>query len=246
MSKLQVLMPMGGLGQRFRDVGIRTPKPLIPVRGVPMFSKALSSLDPFVGSISLTVVTQIEYQERYELGDKIIAAEPDATIAYIDRKTGGAVDTAMEAESLLNPDDPLIVMDCDIAFSSPDFFDMLGRVMDGRGADGMLLTFSSNDPRYSYVQVDASGFAVRTAEKEAISSSALMGAYFFSRAADFIEASRALLSKPLNQDRKEYYVSMVFNELIQAGRKIRVVKGDFYSFGTPEELERFSVTGMPI
>ena len=70
MTTLQVLMPMGGLGQRFRDVGVFTPKPLIEVGGIPMFKRALRSLAARAG-FAPRVVHRID---SLELVDDLILA----------------------------------------------------------------------------------------------------------------------------------------------------------------------------
>jgi NDP-sugar pyrophosphorylase family protein len=242
---LQVLMPMGGLGQRFRTVGITTPKPLIEVGGVPMFQRALRSFDPWTGPRTVTVIVRADDDREHHLAEAVTAAEPDADIVLLHRDTRGAVETCLEAADRLDPDQPLVITDCDIAFDSPAWFGAMARAAAG-GADGLLLSFASSDPRYSFAEVGPDGAVVRTAEKRAISSHALAGVYSFARAGTFLEAGRQLVARQVDASMPEYYVSLVFNELISAGRRIALVDGDFYCFGTPEELERFERTGAPV
>jgi len=240
---LQVLMPMGGLGQRFRNAGFATPKPLIPVDGVPMFRRALASFAPYPGERSLTVVVRQDDDERNGISALIREADPAATIVPLTRDTRGAVESALEARDVLDPAAPLVVMDCDIAFVSPDYFSTIDREP---AFDGVLLSFASSEPRYSYVEVDTEGLAVRTAEKDPISRHALMGAYYFRRADLFFEAGDRLMARQISQDMKEYYMSLAFNELITSGRRVAVASGDFFCFGTPEELEYYRATGNPV
>ena len=35
-TPIQLVIPAAGAGSRFREVGIATPKPLIPISGIPM------------------------------------------------------------------------------------------------------------------------------------------------------------------------------------------------------------------
>lgn len=244
-GRLQVLMPMGGLGQRFRDAGISTPKPLIEVRGVPMFKRALASLDAYPGEKSLIVVVREEHQRDFRLADLIREVQPDAQIVMLDHDTRGAVETAFTAAGVLDPDAPLVVMDCDIAFESDEYFSRIAEAVESGAPEGLLLSFTSTDPRYSYAATAADGSVSRTAEKDPISDSALMGAYFFVSASVFLEAARGLLATPISAEMKEYYVSLLFNRLIEDGRSVGLAKGEFYSFGTPTELARFEATGLP-
>ena len=120
MATLQVLMPMGGLGTRFRKVGITTPKPLIEVGGVPMFQRALASFAPWTGEKTVTVVVREDNDREFDLARQVVAAEPSADIVLLDHDTRGAVETCLEARDRLDPDQPLVIMDCDIAFDSPE------------------------------------------------------------------------------------------------------------------------------
>ena len=40
---IQLLIPMSGQGNRYRQAGYQEPKPLIPVNGVPMISRLLEN-----------------------------------------------------------------------------------------------------------------------------------------------------------------------------------------------------------
>jgi choline kinase len=80
---INVLMPMAGLGSRFRAAGIDIPKPLITVDGKPMFARAL---DSFAGrEISLTVVVRQEDEDAYGLRREIyrFARHPTSLITMV-------------------------------------------------------------------------------------------------------------------------------------------------------------------
>jgi NDP-sugar pyrophosphorylase family protein len=246
MATLQVLMPMGGLGTRFRKVGVTTPKPLIEVDGAPMFQRALRSFDPWAGDKTVTVVVRADDDAEHGLADRVLAAEPAARIVLLDHDTRGAVETCLEARDRLDPDQPLVIMDCDIAFDSPAYFGALEAAVHQRDVDGLLLSFASTEPRYSFAEVGPDGHVVRTAEKQAISSDALMGVYSFTSARVFLDAADRLMAKQIDAAMPEYYVSLIFNELIASGRRVGLVRGDFYCFGTPEELAAYQATGLPV
>lgn len=246
MATLQVLMPMGGLGTRFRKVGISTPKPLIEVGGVPMFQRALRSFDAWPGDKTVTVVVREDNDREFDLAARVRGVEPSADIVLLDHDTRGAVETCLEARDRLDPDQPLVIMDCDIAFDSREYFRVLQAAVESRDVDGLLLSFHSDEPRYSFAEVGEDGTVVRTAEKQAISSDALMGVYSFTSARVFLEAADRLMERQIGAAMPEYYVSLVFNELIGSGRRVGLVRGDFYCFGTPEELAAFEATGRPV
>ena len=86
MNRVQVLMPMGGLGSRFSKHGYKTPKPLITVDGVAMFLRALQSFKPLEDIVYIFVIRE-EHVQKYKLDKKILDLLPDAKIATIDNPT---------------------------------------------------------------------------------------------------------------------------------------------------------------
>lgn len=232
-------MPMGGLGQRFRDAGFDTPKPLIDVEGVAMFQKALAAYDDYAGDKRYLFVIRKDTDDEYGLGEQIKGLLPDAQIKILDHNTRGAVETCLIAEDFIDPELPLVIMDCDITFNAPLYFEMMQQAVENDSFDGLLLSFDSSDPRYSFAEIDENGLVVRTAEKVAISNNALMGAYFFTRASTFLDAAHTLLNREISETMKEYYVSLIYNILIDCSKRIGLAKGSFTSFGTPEELQNY-------
>ncbi len=243
MVELQVLMPMAGLGTRFRKAGIVLPKPLIPVDGEPMFLRALKSFDGFNGTTTYTFIVRSDTERDFHISDEITERFPGAELVTIDGPTRGPAETALLAEHVIDPDLSIVVIDCDLAFESREFLDSMTEASRVGDPDALLLSFRSSNARYSYAKIDSSNRVLMTAEKRVISENALIGAYFFSKASSMFVAIRSLLAKPLDESCPEYYMSMVCNELIELGGVARMVRGKFDSFGTPEELIRYQGRG---
>lgn len=236
MAKLQVLMPMGGLGSRFAKAGYTTPKPLIPVDGKEMFLRSLDSFKP-IDDISYIFVIRKDHDEQYDLKNSIQALLPEAKIFILDHDTDGAVETCLIAESAIDDATPIAIADCDIYFESKGYFE---RVSDDT-VDGMLLTFTSEDDRYSYVELDDNGNAVRTAEKVVISNNAILGGYYFKSGELFKEVAHEFVDKPLPENLKEYYMSHLFNILLERQKRVVIAPIDEkHIFGTPEELDAYN------
>ena len=236
-STLQVVMPIGGLGSRFAKAGYHLPKPLIPVRGTPMYQLALTSLDAFDGQKKLYAIVRQEHQDLYGLADRLFESAPLADVCMLPSNTRGAAETVSRVLDRLDPDLPVIVMDCDLRFRSSDFFASIAE--EALPFDAALLSFESTDPRYSYAVTNEAGEVLQTAEKNPISNQALIGAYFFSRASLLKRGVEALLSKSITPEMPEYYMSLVFNELLREKKKVQLFQGEFDSFGTPVELRSF-------
>lgn len=231
---------MGGLGQRFRDEGYATPKPLIEVNGTRMFLRALASYDAIECEKSVLFVVRQDAEDEYGLATSIRDIMPEAKVAMLDHNTRGAAETALVARDMIDPDSPLIIMDCDFEFTSNEYFSYVQEILEGVTYDGVLLSFTSDNPRYSYAKVGSDGFVMETAEKVVISNSALWGAYCFGSGKLFTEYADKLLAKGLSSERKEFYISYIYSEMIADGRKIRLARADtFHSFGTPIELNEY-------
>lgn len=237
MRRLHILIPAGGLGSRFTNAGWDVPKPLIPVDGMPMFLKALSSFDPLPCRKAITLIIRAELDEKYAFRSHIKQLLPDANVVIIPSLTRGSVETCLAAAHLIEPDDGLVVLDCDLWFNSPAYMTLISETLSGeRKIDGGLLTFENDSDRYSYV-LSSGTHAVRTAEKKVISNTAIAGAYYFSTGQIFLNYARRVLQSPPDP---EYYTSHIFNLVLSDGGLIDVAPVESYaSFGTPEELARY-------
>lgn len=246
MRSLHVLLPMGGLGSRFADAGYELPKPLVPVDGVPMFRKALSSLDGWEVPAVTTAVLRAEHEEEFGLATRIRDELPGARVVVIEELTRGAVETCLAAEPLMTGDRGLLVLDCDLWFRSEAYGALVRDVLGGeRELAAGLLTFRSDLARYSYAEL-AGGRVVRTAEKVVISEHALAGAWFFGTEGTFLRAARALLERNLSAEMPEFYLSLLYNLILAEGGAVEAAEvEDYASFGTPEELERYRARENP-
>lgn len=240
--KIHVIMPMAGEGSRFKEAGIDTPKPLIKFKDICLFQHSLSILDG-INIATRTFIVRKEHVEKYNIDKEILKIYPDAIILKIDKTTRGAAETVMIAVRalinlmLIDFNDSLVVMDCDVKVESEDW----RNIIQNPKADGILLTFNSTDDRYSYAAVKH-GRVTYTAEKNPISNHAITSPYFFKRVSDFfdmfIEMEKFFSSD--TQTYKEMYMSVIYNFLcVNKNKKVITVDVDkIISLGTPEELEK--------
>jgi dTDP-glucose pyrophosphorylase len=240
MRELHVVMPMAGLGSRFSDAGFTTPKPLIPVDGMPMFLKALSSLEGWGLRTSQTLILRRQHETEFQLATLIQRHLPSCQVVIIEEMTRGAVETCLRAEHLMKGERGVLVMDCDLWFDSPRYRELVRAALaDSEPLAGGLLTFPSQEPRYSYALCEGER-VVRTAEKKVISDSAIVGAYFFGTERLFLGAAKKLMERNISADMREYYLSLLYNILLEEGGSVKAARVEGYaSFGTPEELRHY-------
>lgn len=242
MRPLHIIMPMAGEGSRFLKEGWTTPKPLILLKGEPLFKHAISSVHIEGVPMKYSFIVRQEHIDKYQIDRNIRSFLPEANVFSVLKTTRGAVETCLMAESAIAADDGIVVMDCDLEFRSKAYTDGIHRILSQSAEDadgGMLVSFESDQPKYSYAEIDAHNRVVRTAEKEVISNHALCGAYFFSTGRGFLAVAHRLLNEK-NFSKPEFYVSLLYNYLLEKGETVMLAEmEEYYSYGTPEELKRY-------
>ena len=242
MRNLHIIMPMAGEGSRFRDAGWTTPKPLIELKGKPLFVRAIESVKVPGVEMKYSFIVRTEHIDLYGIDKSIKAILPDAQVYSVEKTTRGAVETCMIAEENIADSEAVVVMDCDLEFRSPGYRRLIENAlsMDAELArGGVLVSFTSQLPKYSYAEVGDDGLVKRTAEKEVISDHALCGAYFFASGRQFKEIAHRLINAPV-MEKPEFYVSLLYNYMLRDGDPVRLAEMEMYrSYGTPEELSQW-------
>ena len=237
---LHIIMPMAGEGSRFIKDGYTTPKPLIEVNGVPLFKRAIDSIEIDGVTMKYSFIVRQEHIDKYNIDTQIKEYISEANVFVVQQTTRGAVETCLIASPAIDDTDAIIVMDCDLEFRSKQFTDIITTALEKDNIGGALVSFNSNLPKYSYAEVDDNGYVIRTAEKEVISNHALCGAYFFSTGKLFKYVANNLLLEA-NFDKPEYYVSLLYNYVLKMGKQVQLASLDgYYSYGTPEELKQYT------
>lgn len=242
MRALHIIMPMAGEGSRFMKEGWTTPKPMIELHGIPLFKRAIGSVHVDGVTMKYSFIVRQNHIDEFGIDKGILSFLPEANIFSVRKTTRGAVETCLMAESAIDDNDAVVVMDCDLEFRSKRFVELIKDALlksrlEAKG--GALVSFESESPKYSYAEVDAHSVVLRTAEKEVISNHALCGAYFFGSGKRFKEVAHQLMNEQ-NFAKPEYYVSLLYNYLIAAGEKVYLAPmEEYYSYGTPEELNRY-------
>lgn len=233
-NKVHLIMPMGGAGSRFFKNGFVMPKPLIEINNKPFFYWATRSISKYVELEDLTFVVLQEHIDDFGIDKSIKKYFPNANIVIIPQLLNGAVLTCIEGVKTIVDDNPIIFNDCDHAFLCSSFNDFCN-AGDFDNIDGALLTFISEDPKFSFLELDDNQNVIRTIEKVVISDKAICGAYYFKNKEIFLNNAMEYL-KECNYS--EYFMSGVYNTMIKNKLIIKNFTVDNHlPFGTPEEYE---------
>ena len=235
MEGIHLIQPMGGGGTRFGNKGFELPKPLIPLQGKPFFYWAVQSVLKSCAFRDLTCVVLKEHVEKFSIDKEILKYYQDARIVVIPEVTEGAVITGIKGVEWIKDDRPILFNDCDHAFISREFSGFC-KNGDFELYDGALLTFDSNNPAYSYVRYNEDGQVAGTIEKKVLSRDAICGAYYFKNKENFMNSAKEYLKAC---SYSEYFMSGIYNVMINAGKSIGVLHLDEHiTFGTPEEYDQ--------
>jgi len=230
---------MAGLGSRFAVAGYIDPKPLIDVFGKTMIEAVIENLTP-KQPFQFIFICQRHHYIDYELERLFKRSLGSAwRCVQIDGVTEGAACTVLKAEHLIDNESNLVIansdqlVDCEIS----DFLERANK----SDVDGLIMTFPADAEKWSYVRIDASGFATEVAEKRRISPHATVGIYHFASGHAFVHAAKAMIRKSIRVN-GEFYVAPAYNELIQDGARIALweIEGNaMHGLGTPDDLAAY-------
>src|SRR3989338_3086018 len=235
--KMKVVIPAAGLGSRFTEKGITTPKPLIEILGKPMVKWAVDSL-PFVKPSDLIFVIRKEHADKHQLDKKLREIfSPEIRVIVIDYVTEGAACTVLLAKEFINSGEPLIVSDCDHYFRNKAYNKLVTQTP--RDVKGVIPVFKAKGVKWSFTKFDKSHVVSQVAEKVRISDYANIGGYFFAKGSDFVSAAEEMVGKKM-KIKSEYYVAPVYERLLARNFKIMAaVCEEVWGLGTPEDVEKF-------
>lgn len=228
--KPNVLIPMAGLGSRFIKEGFKVPKQIINIKDKHLIDISLDCID--YKDCNLIFVVRDEHVYNFHM-DELLKKKfgNDIGIVILDKLTDGSVCSCLYAEDHIDNEEPLVIHTLDIEFRP--VFDP--HTLNDLDEDGLILTFKSNSTNYSYAEIGKDGYVTKTAEKKAISPHACVGIYGFKKGSDFCKYAREMIKRDL-RTKNEFYISPLYNVLIEDGKKI-VTQGvdKMHIFGTPDE-----------
>jgi capsule biosynthesis phosphatase len=230
---MNVIIPIGGVGQRFRDEGYLMPKPLINVLGKSMIYRVIDTLD--IDSEDTIYIVYHNHLKEFNFEDLIKFYFPKKNIQFIplDYMTKGAAETVLNCLNTLDNkklNENFLLLDCD-TFYEDNIIESFKQ-----SPNKNLIHYHTDtnpDPIFSYIKTNHKGQVTEIKEKIKISNKANTGAYGFE--------SGYLLKKYCNQVldlNSELYISHVYNEMLKDN--IEIYGKEIFEFncvGTPLQLQ---------
>jgi NDP-sugar pyrophosphorylase family protein len=234
---LNIVMPMAGRGSRFVDVGQRVPKPMIDVKGKPMYAWAMDGL-PLSLARRVIFICLEEHLRGFGLEEDIRLryAHLNPVIVPISKVTEGQACTVLEAREHIDCQEPLIIYNAD-TYCRTGLVRSLANLP--KSVAGVLGVFEAPGDKWSFARTDADGRVLEVAEKRRISNLASTGLYYFRSGAQFVSEADAMIAANQRVN-NEFYVAPVYNRMIARGDEVRVdVADEVWVLGTPEDLAHF-------
>src|SRR5258706_4441885 len=237
-DRINIVIPAAGQGKRFAEFGYVHPKPLITIKNRPMLDLVLDNFRYIGRNI---ILMQKQHIDKYCVKD--ILGNRDFMIDFIpvEGLTEGAACTVLLAKHLINNNNELVIANSDQYLSKSMEVDLFISYMRDFHMDGGIMTFKSDNPKWSYAKCDNSHLVSKVAEKQVISDQATVGIYYFKHGKDFVKYAEQMIAKNIRTN-NEFYVCPVFNEFIADGKRVHTFLIDqeiMHGLGTPEDLELF-------
>lgn len=231
-----IIIPMGGLGERFKQNGYALPKGLIKVFGRPILYYLLDSLK---GNRSIECI-YIPYNKEYasyRFEDVLKKDYPTLPFKFLKlvNNTGGAAETLNIAlRELTCPDTPILSLDGD-NFYTTDILSLWN-------SENKVIVFEDirDNPIFSYVQIQGEN-VVNIVEKQKISNYACTGAYGFASYKQLFHYTQKILDHNITH-KGEYYISTAIQEMLKDNIRFQYAPihvGDWHCLGTPIQVKQF-------
>jgi NDP-sugar pyrophosphorylase family protein len=243
MENIQLIIPMSGIGKRFKEAGYKDPKPLIEVDGYPII-KHVVNLFPGVKDITF-ICNEIHLKET-NMRDILNDISPNCKIFEVSNENRkGPVDAVLKISNHIKDNSEVIVSYCDYG-TYWDFNKFIKDARDGK-YDGSIACYTGFHPHmlggdnYAFCK-EENLILSEIKEKEPftndkMSEYASNGTYYFKSGKIVKEYFKKLVELDLNLN-GEYYVSLVYNLLVKDNLKVNIFEIEkMLQWGTPYDLE---------
>ena len=243
---MHIIIPMSGIGKRFIDADYKEPKPLIVVDGKPIIEHVCNL---FPGEDKFTFICNSTHLAKTNMKDILLKIKPNANIVEIPNHKKGPVYAVSFAFDKIEDDEEVIVNYCDFG-TYWDYNDFLNHTRN-RNANGAIPAYKGfhphmvyNSTNYAFMR-DEKQWMLEIKEKEPFTNNRMQeyasnGTYYFKKGIYVKKFFKELMEKDINLN-GEYYVSLVYNLLVQAGLKVSIYEiQHMLQWGTPLDVEEYN------
>jgi capsule biosynthesis phosphatase len=230
---MNIVIPLGGLGIRFKDFGYTMPKALIKAAGKEIILRVVDSIKKYKSDKIFIVYNKL--LDDYNFNSYFLYHRNVQLFGI--PQTQGPLETVLKIKDILlfdrNKNKPLLIIDGDTFYKKD-----ITKIIKNKSENTIFYSKTKEKrPIYSYIKIDKNKNVIDIKEKVKISNFFNTGAYFFQNTKQFVENSSIIIKK-----HKKAYISDVYKQYIKNKIKIKshyLKKKDFSILGTPLELINF-------
>jgi len=240
---MNIILPLGGLGSRFKKEGYTLPKPLIKILGKEMILYVIDNLKLAENDI-IHIIYNPEL-DKYGFNELINMSKQKINCIKLNKQTEGASETILIGlntldENLLNR--KCLLLDCD-TFYTIDIISLYSNQN-----ENAIISFLDKQDKaiFSYVKFDNNNIVTEIKEKQKISDYANTGCYCFKNGYILKQYCEKIMSENIRQN-GEYYISCVIDTMIKDGHKfiINIIdQNNFNCVGTPLQLKLYCINNI--
>ena len=232
-----ILIPIGGLGTRFKKNSYKRPKALINIFGEPIIFHLINNLNINDKTLIYIVYNNEYYCYRFEDMLRKNFSNIHFNFHHLQNNTEGAAETiniALKNLKIKN-DLPIICLDSDNFYTE--------NIIQKWNKQNGILYFEdhSEKPLYSYIEFDNCNNVINIQEKEKISKNACCGGYGFSSYKLLLKYTQLILDENF-KFKNEYYTSSCIKRMLDNNISfygIKINKEKYHCLGTPIQLKQF-------
>jgi dTDP-glucose pyrophosphorylase len=234
---------MAGDGQRFKDAGYTTPKPLIVTKSKKTILQLSTESLPFIkhGGQSLLFAIRSHHLNAPDVIKQVYGE--GAKFCMFNKLTRGNLDTASIACKHYASDSsgPLLVLDADNIYDSQQFLPTVANIPEKDHAVICYFEPEDDSEKWCFAQVDEQGKVLQLSEKKKIKDGyPMMGLFYFSSQKLFTKVAESIIENN-EKTNNEFYMSQAIQKLIDQGVAVYGFKADYViPLGTPEDLDRYN------
>jgi capsule biosynthesis phosphatase len=231
-----IIIPLGGIGDRFKQNGYKQPKGLIKLFGKPILYYLLDNLN--TTDIDFVCIPYNKEYSQYNFEEQLTKDYPNIQFRFfkLANNTEGAAHTiniALNTFSYLE-DKPILCLDGDNFYT----IDII-KLWNG---ENKIITFEDLNEQeiYSYLKIENEQVK-NIVEKQKISNHACTGAYGFRSYKQLLEYTKKILDNQIKQ-KGEYYTSTVIREMIKDNISFlyhEIDENNYHCLGTPTQVKFF-------
>jgi dTDP-glucose pyrophosphorylase len=239
---MKVIIPMSGMSSRFTSAGYSIPKFLIEIDGK-LVIEHIVNLYP--KDSEFVFIVNDNHEKETNVIEVLESLVENKTILVIGSHKKGPVFSVCEFEDLIDDEEQVIINYCD--FSMYWDYNQFEKFVNETGCDGSVICYTGFHPHmlgsdnYAFCKVNLFNEILEVREKQPftddkMSEYASTGTYYFRKGEYVKKYFKSLIEKDININ-CEYYVSLVYNLLINDGRICNVYEVPYMlQWGTPFDL----------